>query len=129
MEAIARGMQELRVSFDRILTSPLVRARETAEIVARAYDVEDQLVEEERLASGSHFGDFQAVLKPFPPGAKILLVGHEPDLSGAVETLIGGGQVRMRKASLACVDCHSPQPGAGILRWLLDPDQLERAGR
>jgi phosphohistidine phosphatase SixA len=52
-----------------------------------------------------------------------MFVGHEPDFSIAVQQLTGARSVRMRKGGLACVEFPGiPEPGAGELAWLVDPD-------
>ena len=49
--------------------------------------------------------------------------GHEPDLSGVVSELSGAASIRMRKGGLACLEFYGiPEPGAGEIAWLLDPD-------
>ncbi len=124
MEGVGRGLQALGLDFDQILTSPLVRARETAEIAARALGREDRLRVCPNLASGARFGDLQRALEDLPSRSRVLLVGHEPDLSTLISDLIGGGAVRMKKASLAMVDAMHVEPDAGELRWLLTAEQL-----
>jgi phosphohistidine phosphatase len=126
METVAQGLHKLGLRFDAILTSPLVRARQTAAIVARELNVEDVLREERGLASGAGLGDLQDVLESQPSKAHVLLVGHEPDFSGFVSRLIGGGRVKMKKAGLACVETAAIEPGAGELRWLLNPDHFRK---
>jgi phosphohistidine phosphatase len=128
MEGVGKGMRKLDLRLDLILTSPLVRARETAEIAAKTLDLEKALKIEERLASGCGFSDLQQALSGVPDQARALLVGHEPDFSEFVGHLIGGGAVRMKKASLACLDVDRVQPGYGCLRWLLEAEQMVRIG-
>lgn len=128
MEGVGRGMQALDLDFSQILTSPLARARETAEIAARGIGREDRLRVCPELASGCRFGDLQRAVEDFPSGSRVLLVGHEPDLSTLISDLIGGGLVRMKKASLAMVDAYPIEPGAGELRWLLTAEQLCKIG-
>jgi phosphohistidine phosphatase len=124
MKQVARGMRELDLRPDAILSSPLVRARETAELAAAGLGLETLLRIEPHLASGARFDDFLRAVRGLPADSRVLLVGHEPDLSHVVSTLIGGGRVRMRKAALACVEWSPPQPGTGELRWLLNPEQI-----
>src|SRR6185503_1238230 len=74
----ARGLARLGVSFDAILTSPLVRARQTADAVASAFEVRPHIVAAESLASG---GTYQAVLADLEKQSRrshIAVVGHEP---------------------------------------------------
>jgi phosphohistidine phosphatase len=127
MRAVAQGMRKLELRFDVILASPLVRARQTAEIVARGLNAERRLQEEPRLACGCGFGPLVQMVDGHGPRAHVLLVGHEPDFSTLVHELTGGA-VRMGKASLACVDCPEVTRGGGELRWLLKADHLALIG-
>jgi phosphohistidine phosphatase len=130
MQGVARGMRELDLRLDRVLTSPYVRARESAEIVVGALGLEERLQQSPLLACG--FGPRELLELIETAEGKVertLLVGHEPDLSGAIVHLIGGGSVRMQKASLARVDCSTARAGTGELRWLLTAEQLCRIGR
>ena len=125
MERVGEGLRALDLRLDAILTSPLVRARETAEIAAKALHMRDRLHEEPPLASGARFGDLHQALADAPEKARVMLVGHEPDLSGFVEVLTEG-RVRMEKASLVYVKVRAVEPGMGELRWLLEAGQLGR---
>jgi phosphohistidine phosphatase len=127
MERVGEGLRALDLDLDAILTSPLVRARETADLAAKALGLKDRLHEEPLLASGARFGDLQQALADAPEKGRIMLVGHEPDLSGFVEVLTGG-RVRMEKASVAYVKARVVEPGMGELRWLLEAEQLGRVG-
>jgi len=129
MQAVGRGMKRLGLEFDAILTSPLVRARQTAALAADALGLEDLVREEPRLACGCGFGDLQDMLIAQPHRARILLVGHEPDFSTLVGAVIGGGSVRMKKATLACVNVQVLQPGGGELRSLLNAEHLVAISR
>ena len=61
--------------------------------------------------------------RPGPDARRVMFVGHEPDLSGAVALLTGAASVRMRKGGLACVEFYGiPEPGGGEIAWLIDPD-------
>lgn len=126
MEAAARGMKALSLRLDAVITSPLVRARQTAEIAAAALDLLPVLREDPRLAGGGYFG-LSELLAALAAEHRVLLVGHEPDMSSVIGTLTGGS-VRMKKASLALVDLPAVQPGRGELRWLLEAEHLCRIG-
>jgi phosphohistidine phosphatase len=128
MRLAAAGMRRLGLRFDAVITSPLVRARETAELVIEGLANPPALQEDERLACGAGLGEYRTLLAPLPEKAHVLLVGHEPDCSRLIADLTGG-EVRMKKASLACVDAAGIAAGAGVLRWLLEAEHLAAAAR
>jgi phosphohistidine phosphatase len=128
MRWVARGMRALDLRLDHVWTSPLVRARQTADAVVKELGLEDRLAEDARIASWFRIGDLQELLSGLPGAARVLLVGHEPDFSGLVAELAGGGSIRMKKASLACIDATAVQPGGGELRWLLEAEHLAALG-
>jgi phosphohistidine phosphatase len=107
-----------------IVTSPLLRARRTAEIVAEALGMAERLIEDDRLAHGFDIRDLAAILKSLTPIDEVMLVGHEPEFSAAISELIGGGTVKLRKGGLACVDVSNAHRLDGTLDWLLTPSLL-----
>jgi phosphohistidine phosphatase len=126
---IARGLRRLKIAPDAILSSPLARAHQTAEIVALALDREVETVEE--LASGAVLEDFLEILNRWSASGSLLLVGHEPDFSTAGALLVGApeGALVLKKAGLMRVDIDgAAQAGAGRLRWLLTPSHLALFG-
>lgn len=128
MQAVAAGMAALELRFDRILSSPKARARHTAEIAAETLGLQDALSLEPILGHGfSHF-DLATLLANEATGARILLVGHQPDLSTVIGALIGGGHVQMKKASLAFLESYRVEPAGAELRWLLHASHLARLG-
>jgi phosphohistidine phosphatase len=113
--AAGAALRALGVEIDACLTSPKVRAADTARIAcAELGDVEPQL--EPKLAGGP----FDAEALAAGLGDDVLLVGHDPDFSAAVHSLTGA-QVRMKKGGLAAVD-H------GELVVLLRPRELKAVG-
>jgi phosphohistidine phosphatase len=113
--AAGRALKKLGVNPAACLTSPKVRAADTARIACEGLGIEPQ--HEPKLAGG-----------PFDPealaaglGDDVLLVGHDPDFSMAVHSLTGA-QVRMKKGGLAGV-------GKGELLVLLRPSELKRLAR
>jgi phosphohistidine phosphatase len=114
--------RRLNLRPDVVLSSPLVRARQTAELVSHALDA-DAPIPDERLRPGAGWSDFAQALAAHPDRRRILFVGHEPDLSSVVALLTGAQSVRMRPGGIACLEFPGvPEPGAGELAWLLDPD-------
>ncbi len=124
MKAEARRLRDIGLKLDLILTSPLARARQTAEIVARRLDVE--LVEEAALAPGFDAAAAAQIVARYPAARAIMLVGHEPDMSTTVSALIGGARVEMKKGGLARVEVEWKEAGAlaGTLIWLVPPKVL-----
>jgi phosphohistidine phosphatase len=105
---------------DLLLSSPLVRARQTAEAVSRRLDGKDILVQP-WLACGMSPADCMNQLGAFPKQQTVLLVGHEPDFSNAIATLLGTspGTLHIRKASLTGVETNALSPGSGRLEFCL----------
>ncbi|HTJ26403.1 MAG TPA: phosphohistidine phosphatase SixA [Candidatus Limnocylindria bacterium] len=116
-----RTMRRLGFDVDRIVTSPLLRARQTAEIVAVEFAHEDRVVADPRL--GAEFGPEQLaeILRDNHGVEDLLLVGHEPSMSGAIAHLIGGGSIKLKKGALARIDLPDPARLSGTLEWLLPP--------
>jgi phosphohistidine phosphatase len=112
-DAAGRALAALDTPIDVCLTSPKVRAEQTARIACEHLDVSVEVVEE--LRGG-----------PFDPLAlaagrgDVLLVGHEPDFSNAVAELTGG-RVKLRKGGIACVE-------DGLLHDLLRSKELRKIG-
>ncbi len=117
----AEAMARLGLRFASILTSPLVRARETAELVAHHLRATDRLREELRLAPGFDRSRLRAMLRTVPSGAELLLVGHEPDFSRTISELIGGAALVIRAGGLARVELTSlPALRGDAIRELRD---------
>ncbi len=93
-----RALKELGVKLDVCLTSPKVRAKQTAELACKELGV--KVEEDERLAGG----DFDPLELAAGRG-EVMMVGHEPDFSGAV-ALATGSRVKMKKGGIAAIDDH-----------------------
>jgi len=131
MERGARGMAHLGLTFDAILSSPYVRARQTAEIVAAILGNPRSLVVEEALASGAHWTNVRRALASSTAGPSILLVGHEPDMSRIAADILGAGRgaLEFSKGSLAVILVDAVPPSSpGVLHSFLRLDQLESIG-
>jgi phosphohistidine phosphatase SixA/ADP-ribose pyrophosphatase YjhB (NUDIX family) len=123
LQAAAPLWRSLGLRPDVVLSSPLTRARQTAELFAAGVGLADAPIEDERLGPGAEWGDLARAIATHPEAGRVLFIGHEPDLSGAVRLLTGASAIRLRPGGIACVDFPGdPQPGAGELAWLLDPD-------
>ncbi len=134
LREVVAGMRGLELPVDRILTSPLRRAIETAEIVAEGYDGRPEVGHTAALAPGAGPDAVFAALAEVGRPSGVLLVGHEPDLAELASTLLTGSQglvhMAFKKASLAGIVVASlPPRGAGALEFFLTPGQLRRIGR
>jgi phosphohistidine phosphatase len=115
---------QLDLGLDAILTSPLVRAYQTAEIVAERLSILDLLTVDDRLEPGFGPSDLAEILEEYPQADEIMFAGHEPDFSETISYLVGGGNIVCKKGSLARVDLVDAGPLAGELVWLIPPKAL-----
>ena len=122
----ARGLARLGVAIDVMLTSPLVRTRQTAEIVAAALDPRPGIVNAESLAPGGTFQAVVADLEKHAKKARIALVGHEPSIGELAARLIGSRHpIEFKKGAVCRIDVDEIPPGGpGDLQWLLTPKIL-----
>jgi phosphohistidine phosphatase len=129
MRAAARTIARLEPKFDAILTSPLRRARQTAEPVARALDQEKDLIETGALAPDADPKEILSEIKK-RQRKRVLLVGHMPHLGKLLGYLITGRPstpVEMKKGALARVELEGEAPDPpGTLTLLLTSKALAR---
>ena len=108
---------------DLLLTSPRLRAAQTAEIVGSILGV--PVVEDPRLAGPLDAAVVEDIVMAAGPAARPCLVGHDPDFSELLGELIGVDVVPMRKCAIARVDFEAGiQDGRGVLRLLLPPELI-----
>jgi phosphohistidine phosphatase len=129
----AAGLRAAGVEIDVLLTSPLVRAVETAALVAEAWGGRIEPRELPALASGIAPAETVRALRPFSRHEHVMIVGHEPGLSGLVSFLLTGSpegvNVALKKGGLVTLELEALRPHAGAtLRCLLTPRQLRRLG-
>jgi phosphohistidine phosphatase len=106
----------------RIITSPKVRARETADIVGAALGLEPVL--DDRLADACDLRELDALVAA--AGTRdVMIVGHDPYLSALLAELIGSSSQPMPKGAIATIDIERPLgPAQGTLRWFVPPRLL-----
>ncbi len=119
MRAVGEFLVRAKVRVDSVLTSPLPRAEQTADIAAEHLKVVCRV--DRLLAPGFDEGDLKRLLRKHPQDA-LMLVGHEPDLSEIIGDLTGG-RVKMPKAGLALIECGKKK---GKLLWLVPPRLVRR---
>ena len=125
----ARGLALITRRPDVLLTSPLARARSTADIVTRAFKRIAPTLEP-ALADESVQG-LVVALATYPPGVTIALVGHEPLLSALLARALGAAEAQrlaFQKGGAALVDLPDGPAGLGRLVWFLSPRVLRSLG-
>lgn len=125
-----RGLAQLGISFDVIVTSTLVRARQTAEIIAAALDPQPHIVTSEALAPGASYAAVIADLEKQTRRTRIALVGHEPGMGELAARLVGTRHpIEFKKGAVCRIDVDELPPRApGDLRWFVTPKMLRRLG-
>lgn len=116
---VGKALRKLGVTVCAIYTSPLARASQTADHVGSALGIRPQVTD--LLASGADLADLRELLDRHGPEDVVMLVGHEPDFSTMIGQLMGAGNVDMKKAGIALVDCAEIAAGRGLLKWLSPP--------
>lgn len=111
---------------DAIVTSPKLRAAQTAEIVAKHLGV--QISFDDRLAGAFDVETLETLLRDAGDPVRPVVVGHDPDFSDVLAELSGAARLPMPKGALARVDIERPlRAGGGTLHWLVPPDLLKPA--
>jgi phosphohistidine phosphatase len=123
MKRVAEFIERLEFSPDAILSSPLPRARQTAEIVAERMEKEVKI--EPKLAHGFNSGRLREMITNADV-ERLIIVGHEPEFSQVIQTL-AGGRVKLSKAGVALLEVDR-DGRLGELRWLFPP-KIARAAK
>jgi phosphohistidine phosphatase len=126
------GLRRIVPRIDLLASSPYTRARQTAELVADGYGV-DEIKTVESLVPDGALQDVQSWLQRKSSAKVVAIVGHEPQLGELVTWLMSGlreGRVEMKKGGAALLDFEGqPGPGVGVLQWLLTAGQLRDLGK
>jgi phosphohistidine phosphatase len=126
MQQIARGLRRLDLELDRILTSPLPRARRTAEILAGELDAEDRLEVADVLRASNDVAAIRNWLRDRTED-RLMIVGHNPALTDLITLLVLGAtrpqpQVfELKKGGIAALQISSSAPDRGQLIWAATP--------
>jgi phosphohistidine phosphatase len=129
MELEARAIDDLSLDLDWIVTSPLLRAKQTAEIVAARLNMRAGLVEDPRLAGGFNLERLGTIRGDYRAANAIVLVGHEPSMSLTIGRAIGAASVELKKAALAGIEFLDPSSSTGTLFCLIPPKVLVALGK
>ena len=123
-----KGLRHLDVTVDEIFTSPLVRARQTAELLAAGLDGKPPIKVLDALAPGHSFTSLMSQLAKVAKRRRVALVGHEPDLGELAAHLIGAGRaLAFKKGGVCRIDIGSlASKRAGSLIWFFPPTVLRQ---
>jgi phosphohistidine phosphatase len=128
---VGRAMAYIGVTANVVISSPLTRARQTAEIVAREVGYEEKVLLDDALRPEASFEQFKALLNRHKDKSSIMVVGHDPSMTDFVNRMLSGGApmaaIEMKKGGVAKVEKELRRPA--ILRWLLTPKVVQRAQR
>ena len=125
-----RGLNRIDVNFDQIVTSPLVRTRQTADVFAEELKSKPPIVTSDALApAGTPAAVVQEITRHVGK-ARVALVGHEPNLGELAAQLIGARTpLEFKKGGVCRIDFDMlPPKGGGMLRWFLTPKMLRELG-
>jgi phosphohistidine phosphatase len=137
-EGIARfkqaveGTKALDVQIDLVLTSPLVRAKHTAELLIAGLANKPRLEHLDALAPGGRLPAVtEAIAKFSKRYRRIALVGHEPGMGElAAKLMQSRGVFEFKKGAVCCIDLDGAMPaGPGTLRWMLPPRALRKIAK
>ena len=116
-DRLGRFLSGIGFTPDAIVSSPKIRAAQTAEGIARHLGVAVTI--DDRLADGVDLRALDDVLRAAGDPARPVLVGHDPDFSDLVETLTASPALTMKKGAMLRIDAERPfEPGGGTLVWL-----------
>jgi phosphohistidine phosphatase len=130
MRSAARAIARLEPKLDAILTSPLLRARQTAEPVARALSLQDDLIESEALSPGADPKDILREIEKRGLG-RVLVVGHMPHLGRLLGSLLTGHSntlIEIKKGALARIEFEgeTPKPPGTLTLFLTSKALADR---
>ena len=135
---VAEWLKNLGVEFDAVITSPLKRAYQTASIVAKIFNIENNLMKWDELQPEGNRIELYRKLSTeevFKQESAVLVVGHEPYLSSLISEIISetnaSSHVVLKKAGLAkiSVTSHYAQTMKGELDWLLTPKLMKNISK
>lgn len=121
MRRAARALARLGVTVDVVLSSPLVRARQTADLLAGGLDPRPSIVNVDSLTPDGSYAAVIADLEKHSRKCRIALVGHEPMIGELAARLIGSRHpIEFKKGAICRIDVEDlPPAGPGDIRWFM----------
>jgi phosphohistidine phosphatase len=126
----AKGLERLGVAFDQIISSPLTRTKQTADILAESMKSKPPVALVDALAPAGTPSSVIQELAKYSKKSRIALVGHEPNIGELAAKLIGArAPLGFKKGAICRIDFEQlPPKGIGQLRWFLPPRVLRKLG-
>jgi phosphohistidine phosphatase len=129
---VVEGLKDFNVKLELVLTSPLVRASHTAELLVAGIGGKPRLEVLEALSPGGRMSHVLEAIARFSKRVDhMALVGHEPDLGELASRLLRArGTIEFKKGAVCCIELDGAMPnGPGTLKWLLPPRALRKIRR
>lgn len=134
-ERLGRHLDGLGFRPDAVVTSPKVRAVETAELAMATLEGVPPIAVDDRIAGGFGVAELDDLLGSLRGARRVVLVGHDPDFSELLNVLAGADNLTMKKGAIARLDLTGgvvpggaapggTVPGGASLRWLIPPDAI-----
>lgn len=125
---VAKGVNRLGLDLDRIVSSPYIRARQTAEIFAQICEFDDEILYDTRLVPFSRFDAVCDLIQENSDAYSMMFAGHQPSMGEIISGLVGDSrlEIEVKKASITCVDIYRMKPRpTGTLLWSMPPRVIE----
>ena len=127
-QMVCNALKRLGTKPDYLVSSPFVRARQTAEICAEVFGQKDNLVYSDALTPGGQVSDLYKCLAELKRAEEVFLFGHQPDMTRLAQALLWASpdfDMPFKKSGVARIDVFDlPPTSPGTLRWLLTPDLI-----
>lgn len=126
---VAQRMKDMKISFDAVFSSPLVRAVQTAEVFASVLKYDSEIKTAIELIGGSSFSRFMQFIKRHSHNKSIAIFGHAPDVNSFTMNLIRDNPVKDLqlnfKNSSVCKIKYDPASDKGKFEWFLNSDNMK----
>jgi phosphohistidine phosphatase len=119
---VGRALAALKVELDAVISSPLIRARQTASIVAEAIGHKEKIVTDDALRPEASFEQFEQLLARHGGKETIMIVGHRPSQTEFLNRLVADAdseRIDFKKGTIARVDKDDGR--AAVLKWIMPP--------
>ena len=128
---VGRALAAIGVTVNVIISSPLTRAVQTANIVSQELGHEEKTVLDDALRPEATFEQFKVLFNRYKDKPSIMVVGHDPSMTEFVNRILSGGRpmaaIEMKKAGVAKVEIELRRPA--VLRWCMPPKVVQKIQR